>query len=176
MKTKKIEFAVFILTHGRPENIHILKTLKNCGYTGPIYIVVDDEDKTAPKYKELYGDQVIMFCKKDMADMVDEGDNFDERRAIQHARNATYILAKELNVKFWIQLDDDYTAFAYRLYGKDKPNQPVKSLDKVFGYMLDFYKSVPAVTIAMSQGGDFIGGKHNPLAKRPLKKRKAMNS
>ena len=31
-------FAVFILTHGRPDNVKTLQTLKKCGYTGAIYL------------------------------------------------------------------------------------------------------------------------------------------
>ena len=31
--------------------------------------------------------------------------------------------------------------------------------------MLELFKSIPAKTIAMSQGGDWIGGEHNELAK-----------
>ena len=55
-------FAVFILTHGRPDNIKTLKTLKNCGYTGKIYYIVDNEDKTIKNYQDNYGvDNVKIF-------------------------------------------------------------------------------------------------------------------
>ena len=47
---KTNDFAVFILTHGRPNNIVTLKTLRYQGYTGPIYFIIDDEDKTAEEY------------------------------------------------------------------------------------------------------------------------------
>ena len=57
-------FAVFILTHGRPENVLTLATLNRCGYTGKWYMIIDNEDKTADRYYELYGkEHVIMFDK-----------------------------------------------------------------------------------------------------------------
>lgn len=37
-------FAVFILSHGRAGNVKTYQTLINQGYTGNIYIVIDDED------------------------------------------------------------------------------------------------------------------------------------
>ena len=37
------DFAVFILTHGRADNVKTYKTLKRFGYTGKIYIIIDNE-------------------------------------------------------------------------------------------------------------------------------------
>lgn len=41
---KHEDFCVFILTHGRANNVETCKTLKRCGYTGKVYLLVDDED------------------------------------------------------------------------------------------------------------------------------------
>lgn len=38
------DFCVFILTHGRADNVVTLKTLLADGYTGDWYMVIDDED------------------------------------------------------------------------------------------------------------------------------------
>lgn len=43
-------FAVFILSHGRADNIKTIKTLKKQGYTGKIYIIIDDEDEQESLY------------------------------------------------------------------------------------------------------------------------------
>ena len=98
------DFAVFILTHGRPDNIITYKTLRKGGYTGKIYFIVDDEDKTIEKYYKNFGNEkVIIFNKKAMADSIDEGNNFDERRTITHARNACFNIARDLNITYFIQ-------------------------------------------------------------------------
>tara|TARA_R100000963_G_C4625443_1_gene91799 strand:+ start:224 stop:1069 length:846 start_codon:yes stop_codon:yes gene_type:complete len=169
------DFAIFILTHGRPDNVKTYNVIRNRGYTGNIYIIIDNEDKSAEKYYENFGDKVIMFDKKEIAKTFDEADNFEDRRAIVYARNACFNIAKDLGIKYFMQLDDDYIAFHYRLYYMNKPEQ-IRNLDTVLELMLNYYKSIPAKTIAMSQGGDFIGGAGNSYATNPKLRRKCMNS
>ena len=174
----KNNFAVFILTHGRPDNIKTIPTLQKCGYTGKIYFIVDSEDKTIDKYIANFGsDAVKVFDKKKLADQVDEGNNFDERRTITHARNACFDIAEENDIEYFIQLDDDYTAFDYRLMIDDKAVvTPIKNLDAIFSLLLDYYKSSDFQSIAFAQGGDFIGGLDNGNGIYRFSKRKCMNS
>jgi len=174
------DFAIFILTHGRPTNIKTMATLKECGYTGRLYLVVDDEDKTLDKYIANFGkDRVVVFNKKEMADQVDEGNNFDERRTITHARNACFKIAKDLGIKYFMELDDDYISFEYRYVsrcGEKLKVHYVSNLDAVLGLYLEFYKATGFSSMAFAQGGDFIGGAENKYAtKKPLI-RKCMNS
>ncbi len=168
-------FAVFILTHGRPNDVVTTSSLGKQGYTGAIYYIIDNEDTSADQYYKNFGDKVIMFDKKAVADTTDEGDNFDDRRTITHARNATFKIAKKIGVKYWVQFDDDYIRFHYRLYHLGKAD-PIWNMDRIFDIMIDFYKTTPALSIAMAQGGDFIGGENNSLALNPKLKRKCMNS
>lgn len=175
MNSKK--FAAFILTHGRPDNVTTYKTLKKCGYTGAIYIIIDNEDKTAKKYYSNFGDKVIMFNKKRISKNVDNGDNFNDLRTTTHARNAIFEIAKNLKLSYFIQLDDDYSAFNYKFNSKlEYIEKKIKNLDFVFDALLVFYSKINATSIAMAQGGDFIGGKKSSLAKRPKLLRKCMNS
>jgi hypothetical protein len=153
------DFAVFILTHGRPDNVKTLGTLKKCGYTGKIYFIVDNEDKCIYQYQNNYGaENVKIFNKKALADDVDEGNNFDERRTITHARNACFGIARQLGIKYFLQLDDDYTMFKFRFENKLGYEASIKNIDEVFDAFLDFYKSTKILSIAFSQGGDHIGG------------------
>jgi len=174
------QFAIFILTHGRPTNVKTMATLKECGYTGSLYLVVDDEDKTLDKYIANFGkDRVVVFNKKEMADQVDEGNNFDERKTIIYARNACFKIAKDLGIKYFMELDDDYISFEYRYVsrcGEKLKVHYVSNLDAVLGLYLEFYKATGFSSMAFAQGGDFIGGVENKYAtKKPLI-RKCMNS
>lgn len=171
-------FAVFILTHGRPDNVITLNTLKKCGYTGKIYFIVDNEDKTIDKYYRNFGkENVIVFDKKAFADQVDEGNNFDERRTITHARNACFEIAKDLNIKYFIELDDDYTSFGYKLIINNKEiRKEIKNMDTIFSLMLSYYKEINTKSIAMAQEGDFLGGISNGILNYRFSKRKCMNS
>lgn len=173
------DFAVFILTHGRPDNVITLNTLKRCGYTGRVFFIIDNEDKTADRYYENFGrENVIMFDKKAYADRVDEGNNFDNRKIIMHARNACFDIAEQLGVTYFMQLDDDYLNIRYRVKNNTEylTNTPkVKNADQLFYCLLEYYKKTNAHSIAMSQGGDWIGGSKSSYTKLPLK-RKAMNT
>jgi hypothetical protein len=170
------DFVIFILTNGRPNNVYTVKSLRKHGYTGRIVIVIDDEDKTADGYFERFKD-VEVFNKKEIAKKFDEADNFDDRRAIVYARNACFEIAEKLGVKYFIQMDDDYTQFEYRMYNnqRQKPSR-LNNLDSVFLSLLKFYKNTNFATISIAQGGDFIGGKNNQMAKKPTLFRKCMNS
>lgn len=105
------DFCAFILTHGRPDKVLTYRTLRRAGYTGKIFIVVDDEDKTRHQYMAEFGEQVLVFSKADIASRFDEADNFGDRRSIFYARNACFDLAKLVGCKYFIQLDDDYHEF-----------------------------------------------------------------
>jgi hypothetical protein len=174
-------FAAFILTNGRPDNVITYETLRKSGYTGPIYLLVDDLDSTRERYIEKYGDKVIVFDKKAIAKTFDGGDNFDDMRAIIYARNASFEVAKKLGITYFIQLDDDYSSFRYRydnLYQYIPSTTVLKNLDAVFLALLEFYICSKATSLAMSQGGDFIGGANgsSPFVKGVRLRRKCMNS
>ena len=165
-------FAVFILTHGRPDNVITLKTLQKRGYTGKLFLIVDDEDKCVPRYIENFGaDRVMVFNKKAIADACDFGNNFGERRTILMARNACFDIAKSIGITHFLQLDDDYTQFKFRFENKLGYEAVVKNIDRLFGSFLSFYKSTPTLSVALSQGGDHIGGFSVTCLKR-----KCMNS
>ncbi|EPZ9324543.1 hypothetical protein ACXYO7_004413 [Salmonella enterica subsp. enterica] len=169
------DFCAFILTHGRPDNVLTYKTLRRAGYTGKIYVVIDDEDKTRQQYVAEFGDQVLVFSKTDIANRFDEADNFGDRRSIFYARNACFELAERVGCQHFIQLDDDYHEFQFRVGPNLEANySPIRALDQVLEEMLAYYRAIPAASIAMSQGGDFLGSGGDGNA--AWIKRKAMNS
>jgi len=172
------DFAIFILSHGRPDNIDTLKSLSMAGYTGAVYIVIDNEDKTSQRYFDLYGDQVIVFDKAAIATTFDEGDNFEDRRAVIYARNACFEIAKKLGITYFMELDDDYTDFRYKMDSKFRSihRMGIKNLDLTIEYLLDYFKSIPAKSIAIAQGGDFLGGIENDIDKSLNRRRKCMNT
>jgi hypothetical protein len=179
------DFCAFILTHGRPDRVHTYDTLMRAGYTGKVYIVIDDEDRTADEYRRRFGDKVLQFCKADLAAVTDEGDNFQHRKAIVYARNACWDLARQVGCRYFVQFDDDYTSFFIRHNSQlQYVSARIKTvMNDVLGRLLGYFEHIPASAIAMSQGGDHIGGggietgtgiqggQHNPSLRR-----KCMNS
>lgn len=175
----KKDFVVFILTHGRADRQYTYKTLCRSGYTGRCVFVIDNEDEQAEKYKSIYGEEnVYIFDKLAESKRMDEVFRGD-RRTIVYARNACFEIAKELGYRYFIELDDDYTRFEWRFddAGRYLTHTPrIKNLDVVFSLMLDFYMNSQITTLAMGQGGDFIGGGSNYLLSSITMHRKAMNS
>lgn len=117
-------FVVFILTHGRAANVKTIKSLRKAGYTGKVLLVIDNEDEQEEHYKRIYGEQnVVVFDKLDIAERYDTMDTFDERRTIFYARNACFEIAEKLGYEYFLELDDDYTQFAYKTVKGEKKNE-----------------------------------------------------
>jgi hypothetical protein len=151
------DFVAMILSHGRPNKVYTYKTLKDYGYTGDVMIIIDNEDVTVDEYKKNF-ENVVVFNKQKIANETDQGDNLNDLRTTTHARNAMFKIAKYYGYKYFIQLDDDYTSFRWRFINKYITKGYVKNLDNLFNYLLNFYKNTNVKSIALAQGGDFIGG------------------
>ena len=174
MRTEK--FAALILTHGRADNVVTVKTLRDCGYTGDIYLIIDDEDEQADRYKELYGSKVIVFEKERYLQLTDTGDTGGNRGVVVAARNAVFDIARSLGLDYFVELDDDYTYFRFR-YEEDGHLRAKKiiDLDETFDLFVEFLDNSNALTVCFMQGGDFIGGaKGDKWRNRII--RKAMNA
>jgi len=163
------DFCAFILSHGRPHNVTTYDKLRQHGYSGPIYIIIDNEDKSASGYYDKYGDEVIMFDKLAVSKTFDQADNFKDRKTIVYARNFCFEIAKTLGHKHFIQLDDDYYWFGLRSINGAVST---RNLDNIFSCLVEFLKETNVTTIAFSQGGDHIGG----YDESKFVSRKAMNS
>lgn len=167
--------AVFILSHGRPDNVITYRTLRRQGYTGRIFIIVDDGDKTIDKYHENFKDEVIVFSKDDYEGKFDIMDNFGNNKVIVYARNACYDIARKLELDYFFEYEDDYTGFNFRYPEKQQLKaKACKNLDGILDAMIDCLIETNVNTIAFAQGGDFIQGLKS--LENNTFKRKAMNS
>ena len=103
-------------------------------------------------------------------------DQSEDRRAILYARCATYDIAEDLGLTYFLQLDDDYSNFRSRVVEGDSLRTVyVRDFDRLVDIMIEFLEKSNAHTVAMSQIGDFIGGIDSKVCKDRLA-RKAMNS
>lgn len=173
-------FAIFILTHGRAENVITLNTLLKKEYSGRWYMIIDDEDDQADLYRKNFGaDHVIQFCKQAAVDRTDTMDNLREHRAIVYARNESYRIAKELGLTYFLMLDDDYKEVAAYRYIEDEKLRGIslkgRSMERLFEAMLDFLDASGAAIVALAQGGDMLGGAKSPRFQAGIL-RKCMNS
>lgn len=179
LKIMENNFCIFIISHGRPNDIITLKTLLKAGCQLPIFIVIDNEDNKAEEYKKKYGNKVHVFDKKYYASLVDQYDNLNNRRTTTHARNFCFDLSKELGFEYFLVLDDDYTNFRFRInhqmtHNKRGPSV-LKNIDSIFKSALNYYINSSFQSICFAQGGDFLGLEAN-FYRKGGPKRKAMNS
>lgn len=154
MKNKR-NFAIFILSYGRSDNVITLKTLKKQGYTGAWYIVCSDDDSQVSDYIKRYGDHVRVFSKCDYFDKVDTGDNFNDLRIVLYARRAVHDIAAQMGITHFLELDDDYTQFLYRYPDGGKLKSKVVDIDKVIPLYLELLDNTNSLTIAFGQGGGY---------------------
>ena len=102
-------FAVFILSHGRANNIKTVNMLKRFHYTGDWYVVIDNEDDQEELYRNEFGDHIIQFDKRDYVSRIDLGDIDTDRRVGVFARNFIQDEAERLGYECHLQLDDDFS-------------------------------------------------------------------
>lgn len=165
------EFAVFILSHGRANEIMTVDMLNNGGYTGDWYVVIDNEDNQEPIYRERFKEHVLQFDKKAEAEKTDTGDLDDDRRVGVFARNAIQDMAKEMGYKYHLQLDDDFSGIYFRLpLGiKNKLTSiKCKHLDKLFASMCKFMDDCPVTWLSFALSSDYLGGTENKRYKQGL--------
>lgn len=175
------DFAAFILTHGRAGHVKTENALRKHGYTGDVVYLIDNEDDQALEYISRYKN-VRQFDKQKYMDSCDTmcPSSDIKRGVILYARNAAIDVGREMGYKHIIELDDDYRRFEHRyVAGKTAKAVPIDDLDSVFDAMARFVDETGVSTIAMGQGGDFVGGAKGAstiLGSHTVWKRKAMNS
>jgi len=156
------DFCVMILSHQRPDRIYTLDALRKAGYTGDVYIVVDDQDPMLDAYREAYEDQLIVFSKDEIDPKVDTADAEDGQDVVVYARQAAWEIAADLGVEYYCVMDDDYDWFRHRIgpRGEYLHAPPwIENMDAVLEAFMQYMdKSPHLVNVAFSQGGDWIGG------------------
>lgn len=173
------DFGILLLTHGRADNICTVETLRRAGYGGKLFIVIDDEDADEPKYREKFGDKVVQFCKSEVDSWTDRGDNnAEDKRAILWARNASFGIAKNLGLRYFMMFEDDFAMICIRstdAEGQFLHGAPVRHFEDFIEMAIEFLEATGADSVCFGQGGDFIGGIKSRGA-RTVVKLKAMNS
>jgi len=174
------DFCILILSYNRPDSVKTVDTLKEHGYTGDWYIVIDHEDDYDSYIKQFGEERVIYLDKDDALPELDRMDNFDRRNCNVYARQQMWDLAGELGYDYFLLLDDDYTTFEFRFGGNYEYGlrDRVEDLDRIIDASIEYLERAELDTLCMAQGGDWIGGAKSHIGNDGTvsTKRKAMNS
>ena len=113
---------ILIPSYHRPENIKTAKYFIKKGYDPKkIHIFIDDEADDRLEYKEetrKLGCNLIVFSMDEARERFDYVHRASKsRRSAGQARNMFYDFAKELNLDFYLVMDDDTTGFEIRPFG-----------------------------------------------------------
>lgn len=154
-------FAIFILTNGRPNHQYTLEFLRK-SFKGDVFLVCDNEDKTLKEYQRNYGEQVIVFDKKEWVSKSDPMDNFQSKNSVLYARNAVFEIAKDMGYDFFVMVDDDVTGLSFR-YEKDGKlvGKPVKDFNKVSSVILETMDDTGTDFFSFGMDKIYIGGLSN---------------
>lgn len=172
------DFVITILCHCRPYDTTTVKSLRDCGYTGDIILVLDDEDETIPLYRENFPECTIeIFSKDELLKTTDIMNSNVSKSCGVYARNACFDIAKKHGYKYFCEMDDDFLIFPYRYIENDKLyRQNASNLDEVFEAYLEFLECSPHIeAVAFAEPGDFVGGIGSNLNKKKYL-RKCMGS
>lgn len=154
------DFAVIILTSGRPDKQYTYELLKRCGYTGKIIFLVDSLDKTVRELRKRYSDEkIVVFDKKTVE--VDLIDNSGDLATPTYAENYMYELAEKEGLKYFARADDDLKEFRYRIdLGDRLSTDSVQDLDEVFNILVDFMEEADMALFGPSRAGYYFGGRN----------------
>lgn len=181
-----MRFGAIILSARRAElaESNTVAHLRKHGYTGEIHLVIGEDDPTKDEYVKRFGSEHVHTFEKDddAQDLMQRVDDDSSRGVVVYARNAVDGIAGKIGLTHYVVLDDDYDIFMYRPVRWDEEEGKLKlgyvyttNLDEVFAAMCEFLEDTGALTVAMAQGGDVIGGAENTRIAQGLL-RKAMNS
>lgn len=157
-----MNYGVFVISHGRPDKQHTLKTLRDCGYTRELYLVLDDEDDTYPLYHHNleYCDDILQFKKQTYIDKTDTVTADKKRSSPVYARNCVEEYANDRNYDAYIIMDDDIQNLRYRWVedGSVKSLSLTQNLDDVLDNYIAFMLENDISATSFSNVMLYVGG------------------
>lgn len=152
-------FAIIIKSHQRANTQLTYETLKRTGYTGRIYIVIDDEDEQLELYKQKYGDIIKVFNKDEMLKITDTVDNFKNKNNALLPAAYCKILADELKLDYYIIIDDDIEDIRERFEeNRQLKGRDIKNLDKIIELFIEYMENANISCLSFGNQGGYIGG------------------
>ena len=160
MSNKKL--VTIILSHERFDTMKTLKTLESKKFEGDYKILIDTEDKQKESYVAKYGDKVIIFDKKEMAEITDLMNNFQNWNVATLARNYALKWAKENGYEYVFMIDDDIRDFNFSyddVNSKGIKRQSILDINNVVASLLEFLQCSDKIMAAgFVANGAFFGG------------------
>lgn len=156
------DFAIFICTHGRPDKQLTFDALKQYGYTGKVYLVLDDTDSTIAQYIDNYGEDIIyVFDKQHYIDTNDVGSLPPNFKTILYAKNAVEDIVQDLSLSSFVIADDDVHSFRVRLPIDEEhlASYRIYNLDSIFDAYCSFMLDGDFLSVGICGSVHFVAGR-----------------
>ena len=157
------DFAIFILSHGSPNECLTEQVLNNLGNTNKYYLIVDNEDSKLDEYKFKYLTNLLIFDKQyyvSKADTMYCSNNIPKNTPL-YARMASEDFAKKLNLSYFCLMDDDVQSLKIRYpneHLKNLPTYKISDFDKLVDISIDYLYNTNSYSVSFSSQNLFIGG------------------
>lgn len=157
-----MDFAVFIISHERVDRVESYTTLRNAGYTGKIYVVVDNEDTQLRRYLNSFIN-VLVYNKQLKINSTDTLTDKESRSSAVFARNAVEFYAKHLKLDAFAVFDDDITNLRLRWEedGSYKSRKLCSGLDDVMSWYAQYLIDSDIATLSFENCMFYVGGVDN---------------
>ncbi len=134
------DFAVFITSYKKSNNIITITSLLNAGYTGDWYVIVEDNDPELEEYKKkIPKEKLLLYNKKEQSKYYDSCDNFHILNTNLNSLSVVFYFAKKLGYKYFYIAEDDFEGYYYKKRIKNKVLfKPLKNIDDIFEMSIDF--------------------------------------
>lgn len=156
-----LDFALFILSHNRAENIDALDLLQRSNYDGMWYVVISTDNKEIEKYKSIVPQEhLLIFDKmKVECDTMLSRRNFKPNAAI-YARNFIIDYAKDKYIYFGM-MDDDISNIFFRMDDKGKMKKicACNCFNEIIEALISFISSSKTVGgVGLASDRKYFGG------------------
>lgn len=154
-----MNFAVYIISHERADRVETYKTLRDSGYTGQIYVVVDNEDSQLRVYQNRFGLDVLVFNKQIYINESDTLEIEHRRASALYVRNAVEFIAKESGYDAFVVMDDDITNLRFRwIEGSTYKSLRAFNLDYVLKWYCEYLCTCDIATLSFEHCMFYLGG------------------
>lgn len=152
--------AVFVISYNRAGRVETYSALRDAGFLGEIFVVIDVDDPQYTEYKLRFQNELIAYSKKNEmleADTVE----YEKRPASAiYARNAVEKIANQMSLDAFIILDDDITSFRYRWMqgGVCKSLKITQYIDRIILLYINYMLSCDIATLSFENCMFYVGG------------------
>lgn len=152
--------AVFVISYNRAGRVETYSALRDAGFLGEIFVVVDIDDPQYVEYKLRFPNELIAYSKKNEMLQADTVEYKKRPASAIYARNAVEKIANQMRLDAFIILDDDITSFRYRWMqeGVCKSLKITQHIDRIMLAYIDYMLSCDIAALSFENCMFYVGG------------------